>query len=490
MNEKDKVKTSEEYVNALKKLKPNVITDRLLAEPYEDEDIQKGMNVVCTCYNYAKDPKYKDIMTAESSLTGNTVNRYNYIPKTKEDLKKRIKMVHALARETVCAQRCVGGDALWALYIGTFQLDKSNKGETHYHERLKKYLQYVQDNDIAPAGAVTDAKGDRSISPADQAEKDSYVHIVKKTDEGIYVSGVKTPITMSIYAEELIVMPSMQLSEFDKSCAVSFAIQADAEGVERYALGPEIKTLEGEHAPTHGRKYLNKEGMIIFNNVFVPNERIFQCEEHRYGAIFANLFATMHRFSYLACKPALYDIMTGAAMLISDFNGTKGEYFLSNSGEKIFQIAKASILSRGMAKAAIEEAKVTESGAMLPDEVFTNMGKFMATDQFPNAVSILQDMSGNLPVNLPYPELLKDEKFSKNVKKLFARKKGITPEEHYKLNEFIRVLVASTEGGLLQFGSKHGGGNKEAEKVAIYANNLRYMFQCKKLVKKIVFNKD
>lgn len=490
MSTKDKVKTSEDYVNALKKLKPNVITNRLLDKPYEDEDIKKGMNVVCTCYDYAKDPKYCDLMTADSSLTGNKVNRYNYIPRTKEDLKKRLKMVHALARETVCAQRCVGGDALWALYIGTYQLDKSNKGETNYHERLKKYLEYVQENDIAPAGAVTDAKGDRSIAPYAQEEKDTYVHIVKKTDEGIYVSGIKTPITMSVYAEELIVMPSMQLSENDKSCAISFAIQADAEGIERYALGEEVKTLDGEYAPTHGRKYLNKEGMIIFNNVFVPNERIFQCEEHRFGAIYANLFATMHRFSYLACKPALYDIMTGAAMLISDFNGTKGEYFLSNTSEKIFQIAKAAILSRGMAKAAIEEAELTESGAMLPNEVFTNMGKYMATDHFPNAVSILQDMAGNLPVNLPYEGALKDKKYGENVKKLFARKKGITPEQHFKLNEFIRVMVASTEGGLLQFGSKHGGGNKEAEKVAIYANNLRHMFQCKKLVKGIVFDKD
>ncbi len=488
MSKMDRVKTSEDYVNALKKLKPNVITDRLLEKPYEDKDIIKGMNVVSTCYNFAKSPEFNELMTAESSLTGNKVNRYNYIPRTKDDLRKRIKMVHSLARETVCAQRCVGGDALWALWIGTHQLDKSNKGTTNYHERLKKYLEYVQENDIAPAGAVTDAKGDRSISPAEQEEKDTYVHIVKKTDEGIYVSGIKTPITMSIYAEELIVMPSMQLSEYDKSCAVSFAIQADAEGIERYALGEEVKSLDGEHAPTHGRKYLNKEGMIIFNNVFVPNDRIFLCEEHKYGAIYANLFATMHRFSYLACKPALYDIMTGAAMLISDFNGTKGEYFLSNTSEKIFQIAKAAILSRGMAKAAIEESTVTESGAILPDEVFTNMGKFMATDLFPNAVSILQDMAGNLPVNLPYEGVLKDKKYGENVDKLFKRKKGITTEQHFKLNEFIRVMVASTEGGLLQFGSKHGGGNKEAEKVAIYANNLRHMFQCKKLVKDIVFN--
>ncbi len=468
-------------------MKPNIIKDKLLEKPFENEDIQKGMNVISVSYDFAQDPNLKDIMTVESPLNGKIINRFNHIPQTKDDLKKRIKMINTLGKEVVCAQRCVGADALYALFIGTHKLDKSNKGKTNYHERLLKYLRYIQDNDIAPAAAVTDAKGDRSLLPHLQPEKDSYVRIVKETDEGIFVSGIKTPITMSLYAEEIIVMPGLQLSENDKDFAVSFAIPGDAEGVERYVLGPEVKTLPGEHAPTHGRKYLNKEGMIVFNNVFIPHDRVFLHGEHRFGATFANLFATMHRFSYTACKPALFDIMTGAAMLISEYNGTKGEYFLSNTSDKLLEIAKASILVRGMSKAAIEMAEMTESGAIMPDSVFANMGKFMATELFPKTVSILQDMAGSLPANLPYENLLKDERYANSVKKLFSRSKGISAEEHYKLNEFIRVLVASTEGGLLQFGSKHGGGNKEAEKVAIYGNNLRWMFNCKNQVKKIVF---
>ncbi|MCK4836313.1 MAG: hypothetical protein KAT17_06735 [Candidatus Aminicenantes bacterium] len=490
MNDQEKLKTSGEYVNALKKMRPNIITDKLLEKPFEDEDIQKGMNVICLSYDCAQDPEQKDIMTARSPLNGKIINRYNYIPRTKEDLKKRLQMINILSKEVVCAQRCVGGDALYALFVGTHKLDKSNKDKTDYHQRLLKYLRYIQDNDIAPAAAVTDAKGDRSLLPFQQMEKGSYVHIVKKTDEGIYVSGIKTPITMSLYTEEIIVMPGLQLSENDKDFAIAFAIQGDADGIERYVLGPEVKSMKGDHAPTHGRKYLNKEGMIVFNNVFVPNQRIFLCGEHRFGATFANLFATLHRFSYTACKPALFDIMTGTAMLISEYNGTKGEYFLSNTSEKILEIAKASILVSGMAKAAIEMAKVDESGAIFPDSVYANMGKFISSELFPKTVSILQDMAGSLPANLPYENLLKDEQYQKTVKTLFARSKGISAEDHYKLNEFIRVLVASTESGLLQIGSKHGGGNKEAEKVAIYANSLRWMFNCKNMVKKMVLKSN
>ena len=483
------LKSSKEYEDALKAMRPNIIKDKLLEKPYEDEDIRNGMNVVSLSYDFALDPKYKDLMTVESDLNGKIINRFNKIPRTKEDLAARLKMIYTLSIEVACAQRCVGGDALWALFIATAQLDKSHKFKTEYHQRLINYLRYIQDNDIAPAAAVTDAKGDRSLPPSQQEEKNSYVHIEKETDEGIYVSGIKSPITMSLYAEEIIVLPGLQYAESDKNCAVAFAIPGDAEGIERYVLGPDVCTLCGEYCPAHGTKYLNKEGMVIFNNVFVPKERIFLQGEHRFAATFANQFANMHRFSYLACKPAIYDLMTGTAMLISEYNGTKGEYFLSNTSEKIFGIYRQSIVVSAMAKAAVAAAQVTESGAILPDPVYANMGKFIASENFPKAISILQDMSGNLPTNLPYPELLSSDEFGPHVKALFARKKGVPAEDQYKLNEWIRVFSASTEAGLLQYGSKHGGGNEEAEKVAIYGNSLRRMSECKKMVKRIILEK-
>lgn len=489
MAKQEKLRTSKEYEDALKAMKPNVIKDKLLSKPFYDEDIQKGMNVVSLSYDYARDPKYKDLMTVESPITGKIINRYNHIPQTKEDLSLKLGMINTLAMEVGCAQRCVGSDALHALFVGTYQVDKSTDFETDYHKRLLKYLEYIQENDIAPAGAVTDAKGDRSLPPSQQEEKSSYVHIVEETDKGIYVSGIKTPITTSLYTEELIVLPGLQYGESDKDCAVAFAIQADAEGVERYVLGPDVTTLEGEYCFTHGTKYLNKEGMLIFNNVFVPNERVFLCGEFRFAATYANLFATLHRFAYMGCKPALYDILTGAVMLISEYNGTKGEYFLSNTSEKIFEIYKTSIMITAMARAAIDAAEETESGAILPDAVYSNMGKYISSENFHDAIRIVQDMSGSLPPNLPYSDLLKDEEFGPNVRKLFARKKGIPAEEHYQLNEFIRTMVASNESGLLQFGSKHGGGNKEAEKVAIYGNSLRRMNQCKKMVKRLALGK-
>jgi 4-hydroxyphenylacetate 3-monooxygenase/4-hydroxybutyryl-CoA dehydratase/vinylacetyl-CoA-Delta-isomerase len=485
MEETTTLRTSEQYREALKRMKPAIIKNKLLEKPYDDEDIQKGVNVVGLSYDRARDEKYRDMMTVKSPYTGTIINRYNHIPMTKEDLAKKQQMIYTLAKEVFCAQRCVGSDALHTLFIGTYKVDQSNKFETDYHERFKKYLKYIQENDISPSGAITDGKGDRSLSPMEQHNTDSYVHIVKETDEGIYVSGVKTPITMSLYSEEIIVVPGLQYSQDNANCAVAFAVPTDTKGVELYVLGPEIRSLKGKMSPNHGKKYLNKEGMIVFDNVFVPKERVFLCGEYRFAATFANIFATLHRFAYTACKPAVYEHFTGAAMLISEYNGTKGEYFLSNNSEKVFEIYKTAITVKGLCKAAIGDAQTTESGALMPDPIFANMGKYLSSENFHSAISTLQDMAGNLPANLPYEELLEDEGFRNRMEKLLTRRKGVSIEDQYALNELIRIMVASNEGGLLQIGSKHGGGNKEAEKVAIYGNSLRAINECKNCIQRM-----
>jgi len=490
MSKDEILRTSEEYQQALRKMKPHIVKDKKMDKPYDDKDIQKGMNVVSVSYDYARDEKYKDFMTVKSPVNNKVINRFNHVPMNKEDMAKKQRMINTLAKDLFCAQRCVGSDALHTLHIGTYKIDKSTGFKTEYHKRFLKYLKYIQDNDISPCGAVTDGKGDRSLTPGNQAERDSYVHIVKETDEGIYVSGVKTPITMSIYSEEIIVVPGLQCKKDDADCAVSFAVPTDTEGVEIYVLGPEIRSLNGEFSPTHGSKYLNKEGMIVFNNVFVPNDRVFMCREYNFAAVWANIFATLHRFAYTACKPAVYENMTGAAMLISEYNGTKGEYFLSNSADKIFEIYNPAITIKGLSKAAIADAKETESGAMMPDPVFANMGKYTASESFHHAISLLQDMAGSLPPNLPYEALFKDDKYREQLRKLLLRKKNISIEDQYALNELIRVMVASNEGGLLQFGPKHGGGNKEAEKVAIYGNSLRTINACKNHMQKMSRERD
>ena len=111
-------------------------------------------------------------MTATSNLTGHTINRFTHLHQSPEDLIKKVKMQRLLGQKTAsCFQRCVGMDSFNAVYSTTYEIDE--KYGTHYHENFKKFLIYVQDNDLTVDGAMTDPKGDRSKAPHEQETRTS-----------------------------------------------------------------------------------------------------------------------------------------------------------------------------------------------------------------------------------------------------------------------------------------------------------------------------
>jgi len=124
------------------------------------------------------------------------------------DQEDRHAAVHR--RETgTCFQRCVGLDAINALWSVTYDIDQA-KG-TDYQKRFRKYLARLQREDLMSAGAMTDSKGDRSLAPWQQADPDLYVRIVERRPDGIVIRGAKTHITGAANSHEIIVMPTLGL---------------------------------------------------------------------------------------------------------------------------------------------------------------------------------------------------------------------------------------------------------------------------------------
>jgi 4-hydroxybutyryl-CoA dehydratase / vinylacetyl-CoA-Delta-isomerase len=113
-----------------------------------------------------------------------------------------------------CFQRCVGMDALNALSIVTYDIDK--KYRTEYHQRFIKYLQYVQDEDLVCCGAMTDSKGDSGLRPAEQSDPAQYLHVVEERKDGVVVRGAKLHQTGAINSHEIIVTPTRSMQEDEK----------------------------------------------------------------------------------------------------------------------------------------------------------------------------------------------------------------------------------------------------------------------------------
>ena len=166
------LKTPQEFIDSIAALDLEIYLFGEKVDDYTNNPIiRPSLNSMAMTYELAQYPEYEDLMLATSHLTGKKVNRFTHIHQSTEDLVKKVKMQRLLGQKTgACFQRCVGMDAINALWSVTFDCDKA-KG-TGYHEKFREYVRYLQENDLVADGAMTDPKGDRSKSPSQQADPD------------------------------------------------------------------------------------------------------------------------------------------------------------------------------------------------------------------------------------------------------------------------------------------------------------------------------
>ena len=317
--------TAKEYIDSLRKLNTRVYMFGEKIDNWVDHPmIRPSINCVAMTYALAQDPQYEELMTATSSLTGHKINRFTHLHQSADDLVKKVKMQRLLGQKTAsCFQRCVGMDAFNAVFSSTYEIDE--KYGTHYHENFKKFLVYVQDNDLTVDGAMTDPKGDRSKAPHEQADPDMYVHVVERRDDGIVVCGAKCHQTGSINSHWHIFMPTIAMGEADKDYAVSFACPTDAEGL--YMIygrqSCDTRKLEEGCIDVGNAKFGGQEALVVLDHVFIPNEYIFLNGEYEFAGTIVERFAGYHRQSYGGCKVGVGDVVIGAAALAAEYNGVE-----------------------------------------------------------------------------------------------------------------------------------------------------------------------
>jgi 4-hydroxybutyryl-CoA dehydratase/vinylacetyl-CoA-Delta-isomerase len=314
--------TAEQYEESLRRLNLVVyMFGKRVGNVVDDPIIRPSMKAVAKTYELAHRPEHEDIMTATSHITGKKINRFTHIHQNTGDLVKKSKMGRLLGRETGCCfQRCVGMDALNALSIVTFDIDAEYG--TEYHKRFLQYLEYVQEKDFTVDGAMTDPKGDRSLPPHKQPDPDQFIHVAEERKDGIVVRGAKAHQTGAVNSHEVIVMPTISMRAEDKDYAISFALPSDAEGI-TYIMGRQscdTRKLEGGAMDQGNLLFGGHEALVVFEDVFVPWDRVFMYKEYEFSRQLVEQFAAYHRQSY-ACKVGVGDVIIGAAQTAAEYNG-------------------------------------------------------------------------------------------------------------------------------------------------------------------------
>lgn len=454
------MKTGAQYMEALKKIHPVIYYkgDRIncvVGHPL----IQPHINAAAATYDMAHEMEFENLLTATSHLTGIRINRFTHIHQSTEDLVKKVKMLRAISQRTgSCYQRCVGLDALNATYSVSYEIDQ--KYGTIYHERFRKFLNYIQKEDLMIAGAMTDPKGDRNCSPGQQQDPDMFVHIVEKNDQGIIVRGAKMHMTGMVNSFEMLIMPTTALKPEESSYAVACAIPVDAKGVFHIFGRQTNDDRKFDKIDQGNAKYgvVGGECLTILDNVFVPWERVFMCGETEFAGMLVERFASYHRQNYGGCKGGLADIMVGAAANLAEYNGVEKA---SHIKDKLIEMIHLSETLYACSLACSADGHQLPCGSYYVNPLLANVSKQNITRFIYEIARLAHDVAGGVLATLPSEQDFNDPQIGPYVRKYLATIPDLNIEDRYRM---LRLLENMT-GGTALVESMHGAGSPQAQRV-------------------------
>ncbi len=460
------LKTAQQYLDEMRNRRINLyVLGEKVEKAVDHPLIKASANAMALTYGMAQLPEYADIMLAKSTLTGNTINRFTSLYETKDDLANKIKMQRVLGQKTgTCFQRCGGTDCLNTLYTITHDIDK--KYGTPYHERLRKYLIYVQENDLALNAAMTDPRGDRSKGTTEQADPDLYMKIVERRSDGVIVRGCKPHLAGALNCHELIVLPNNVLKPGEEDYAIVFAIPLDTPGLTFvYGRKPsDTRAMEEGGLDCGNMYYSGIEALAIFDNVFVPWDRIFMNGEVEFNLAIITQFSAYHRHAYSGCKTGVGDCLIGAAKAMAEYNGTDK---VSHIKEKITEMCflNETIFSCGLGCAA--EAKPTSAGNYASDPLIANICKQYVTKYPYELARLAQDIAGGLIATLPSAQDFSNPEIGPLLQRYTVGRADVPGEHRRRMARLIENLTAGTGAGAYLTESMHGAGSPQSQRIMI-----------------------
>ncbi|MRR14951.1 MAG: hypothetical protein EG826_00690 [Deltaproteobacteria bacterium] len=438
-------------------------------EKVEDVTKHRVLGITCDTIGAAyelsasPDPEIRNLFVAPHPQTGEPISRFFITPRNREDLANRTKMIQRSIELTAGLPfgRDIGTDCLNAAFVVAGKM-----GKKQYQDNATNFLEHLRKNDLHTCGAVTCVKGDRGKEPARQKHPDYYVHVVDKNKEGIFVKGAKIHITSAPAVNEIIVVPTRQMRENEADYAVSFAIPANTKGVTFICRNGRGTWSDHEfHADIPVRELT--EAMIVFDNVFVPWDRVFMCGEWQYSMLLAYTFATFHRFTAISYKVPSVEVMAGCAVAMAKYNGLEKVGHIRN---KLADIAAYVETLRALANAAASEP-VMYGDIAVPNPLIANMAKLHFASKYHAFVELIQDISGGIIATAPDKKDWDNPDIHDYLEHYLGGSDKYSTLDRMKMIHETMRQVCSHEAAFHEVTTVHAEGSMEAQKMMILAES-------------------
>jgi 4-hydroxybutyryl-CoA dehydratase/vinylacetyl-CoA-Delta-isomerase len=375
------------------------------------------------------------------------------IPRSREDMDRRIA---ALGRSDITAGTTA---ACMALVEVAPELAKLRP---EYRDRIYEFFDWCKVNDVRCSEAITDAKGHRKKRPLQQDDPDAYVRVVDRQRDGIVIRGAKLHITGAPLVHEQVVLPTKSMRAGEEDYAVACSVPSNAEGL-KIVNTTNAPRGEGDlrHFPISSRSNM-PEGLLMFDDVFVPNERVFLDGEVSHAASLAHALGLWERSNAVAYSGSSADRLVGLAALLAEMSGAADR---TDIRDMLSEMAIFATMCRAGWEAAMANATVNEDGTMSPASLYISASKFYNAELHGKMVDILHDIAGALLVEAPTVADLDNPDIGDDVREHCAGANGWSAQDRLKLLHYVRDLTADTYGGWIAVTESLAGGGQYAQRL-------------------------
>ena len=456
------LRTPAEYVESLRDGRTVFYRGERVPDVTVHPVIDKAVRHACVDYEMADDPETRELAVVADE--GEPYARYFKVPMSTDDLRLRSRLIEASTargRTLVPLVKEIGTDALFGLMRVTRAMDAARG--TGYRERVDAFHRHCRDHDLTISVAQTDVKGDRSGGPGEQPHPDYYLRIVERRPDGIVVRGAKAHTSCTTNVNEVIALPTRAMGEGDADYAVAFAVPADTPGLTLVASPYGGAPRNAFEAPLSADRKM-METTTIFDDVFVPNERVFMAGEHEFTGPLALGFVEYHRFTAVSYKLPLVDALVGAGQLLADLNG------IARAGhvrEKLVWLVSYAETVRGLIEMAALRGAPDAEGIFAPDAMTTNIAKYHFAHHYHEALQHVQDIAGGLLVTAPGEEDFANPETGDLLRRYLGGREGVDGETRIRAMNMVSDLTTGDFGGYHAVLAIHAEGSLEAEKLMI-----------------------
>ena len=403
----------------------------------------------------AKDYEYGDPELGElrryRTEDGGEAHRIFQIPRSEGDLLKRVELLSHTSIAT----------AVTGVYMALMSVkDQVAAVNPQFGENIERMYRHCRDNDLRAAEVITDPKGDRKRRAHEQDDPDLYVRIVERRSDGIVVRGAKLHITAASLIHELVVMPTKGMRQDETDYAVSFSIPVGTKGVSiinRSFAPAELNAFDYPASAHHSMP----EGFVVFDDVFVPWERVFLAGEVQLASKLAQSLGLWERTGGVIAAVESSELFVGLAQLVTEMQGKEGDPVAQASIAELITYAQMLRMSLDY---ALRHYETTATGMVHPNVLAINAAKYYYAANYHQTVKYLHDLSGGLVLTLPMEADLRNPESGRYIRKYLHTKQSVEVETRMRVYNLIRDLTADAYGGWHFVVALQAGGGLPAQR--------------------------